>query len=87
MVVEVQEVVEAKMRQMNCPICKEKLYSEIAKGCKLCGMPLEPQNSSQKVQNFGSRKSESREDFLGDESREFCSKVCRRKYKRINNQI
>ncbi len=25
---------------MNCPLCKEEVYSEIGKGCKMCGMPL-----------------------------------------------
>jgi len=26
--------------KMNCLICKKELYSEIGKGCKMCGMPL-----------------------------------------------
>lgn len=24
-----------------CPLCKEKLYSGLGKGCKMCGMPIE----------------------------------------------
>ena len=49
-----------KMKQeMNCPICYEKVYSEISKGCKLCGMALE------------------------DEGKDFCSKICRGKYEKI----
>lgn len=51
------------MKEMNCPLCHEKVYSELKKGCKLCGMPLE------------------------DESKEFCSKICRTKYKKINKNI
>ena len=27
--------------QLKCPICDEVVYSEIGKGCKMCGMPLE----------------------------------------------
>ena len=27
--------------QLKCPICNEVVYSEIGKGCKMCGMPLE----------------------------------------------
>ena len=26
---------------LNCPICKKEVYSEIGKGCKVCGMLLE----------------------------------------------
>ena len=29
---------------LNCPICKKEVYSEIGKGCKMCGMILEEQN-------------------------------------------
>jgi len=40
--VEGAAVVEDKMENiLNCSICKKKLYSEIGKGCKMCGMPLE----------------------------------------------
>ena len=52
-----------KMQQMNCPLCHEKVYSELGKGCKMCGMPLE------------------------DKGRDFCSKICRNKYKNINKLI
>jgi len=45
---------------LNCPLCHEKIYSEIGKGCKMCGMPLE------------------------DKGREFCSKICREGYRKIN---
>jgi len=45
---------------LNCPLCHENIYSEIGKGCKMCGMSLE------------------------DESKEFCSKICRSKYRKIN---
>ena len=45
---------------LNCPLCYEKIYSEIGKGYKIYGMPLE------------------------DKSREFCSKICRSKYRKIN---
>jgi len=27
-------------RVLNCPICKKEVYSEIGKGCKMCGMSL-----------------------------------------------
>ena len=26
---------------LNCPVCHEELYSELKKGCKMCGMPLD----------------------------------------------
>ncbi|MBS3140707.1 DUF2116 family Zn-ribbon domain-containing protein [Candidatus Woesearchaeota archaeon] len=29
------------MKDKNCPLCKKNLYSELDKGCLLCGMPLE----------------------------------------------
>lgn len=45
---------------LSCPLCHEKVYSELGKGCRMCGMPLE------------------------DESKEFCSKICRLKYEKIN---
>ena len=25
----------------DCPICEQELVSDIGKGCKMCGMPLE----------------------------------------------
>ena len=28
-------------KQMNCPLCHKEVYSELGKGCKMCGMPLE----------------------------------------------
>ena len=34
-------VVEVKMiNVLNCPICKKKVFSEIGRGCKMCGMIL-----------------------------------------------
>ena len=47
------------MENINCPICREEIYSDIGKACKMCGMVLE------------------------DESKDFCSKTCRVKYKKI----
>jgi len=32
------------MEQMNCPLCKKEVFSELSKGCKLCGMPLESED-------------------------------------------
>ena len=29
------------MKILNCPLCKEQVFSELEKGCKMCGMPLE----------------------------------------------
>ena len=29
---------------MKCPLCKEELYSELGKGCKMCGMILKNPN-------------------------------------------
>lgn len=26
---------------LNCPICEKEIYSEIGRGCKMCGMPLQ----------------------------------------------
>jgi len=45
---------------LTCPLCHERVYSEIGKGCKMCGMALK------------------------DKSREFCSRICRSKYGKIN---
>ena len=39
---EVVAVVDNKMKQkMNCPLCKEELFSGIGFGCLMCGMPIE----------------------------------------------
>jgi len=38
----VEEGVEGKMKnQINCPLCKEELYSGLGKGCEMCGMPVD----------------------------------------------
>ena len=31
------------MENMNCPLCKEEIFSEIGNGCIMCGMPIESQ--------------------------------------------
>ncbi len=28
-------------QELKCPLCKEKVFSELGEGCKMCGMPLE----------------------------------------------
>ena len=28
-------------KQLDCPLCHEKVYSEAGEGCKMCGMPVE----------------------------------------------
>jgi hypothetical protein len=28
-------------QELTCPLCNEKIYSGIGKGCKMCGMPVE----------------------------------------------
>lgn len=28
------------MKQKSCPLCHEKIYSGLGKGCKMCGMLL-----------------------------------------------
>lgn len=30
-----------KMNDMPCPLCHKNVYSELGKGCKMCGMVLE----------------------------------------------
>ena len=37
----------------DCPICDEELFSDVGKGCKMCGIPLED-----KTREFCSRKCE-----------------------------
>jgi len=37
--------------KMKCPLCFEVIYSDVGKGCKMCGMPLED-----KSREFCSRK-------------------------------
>lgn len=32
------------MKNKNCPICHEEVYSELGKGCKMCGMLLEDES-------------------------------------------
>jgi len=49
--------------ELKCPICHEKVYAGVGKGCKLCGMSLE------------------------DQSREFCSRICRIGYGKIRGEI
>jgi predicted nucleic acid-binding Zn ribbon protein len=39
------------MKEKKCPLCHEEVFSEIGKGCKMCGMPLED-----KSREFCSRK-------------------------------
>ncbi|MFH1307983.1 MAG: hypothetical protein ABIH72_03965 [archaeon] len=51
------------MKNLSCPICKIEIYSELGKGCKMCGMALK------------------------DESKEFCSRACKKKYKKINFKL
>lgn len=29
------------MKTLNCSLCHKIIYSELSKGCKMCGMPLE----------------------------------------------
>lgn len=29
------------MTDLECPLCEEKVYSDIGMGCKMCGMPLQ----------------------------------------------
>jgi len=36
---------KTKMNILNCPICKKEVYSEIGKGCKMCGMLLEDEDN------------------------------------------
>jgi len=48
------------MKNKNCPVCHNKIYSGLGRGCRLCGMPLE------------------------DESKEFCSKECKKRYNQIH---
>lgn len=31
-------------KTLNCPLCHEKVYSEIGKSCKMCGMTLEDES-------------------------------------------
>ena len=31
-------------KELNCPLCHEKVYTGLGRGCKLCGMPLEEKN-------------------------------------------
>lgn len=47
-------------QELECPLCHEKVYSELGKGCKMCGMSLV------------------------DKSKDFCSKLCRNLYNKIN---
>ena len=32
-------------KNMKCPLCKEEIYSEMGKGCKMCGMILSNKNA------------------------------------------
>ncbi len=41
------------MKNLNCPLCEEEVYSGIGEGCKMCGMALED-----KTEEFCSMKCE-----------------------------
>ena len=41
MVVEAAGMGDKMKQTLDCPICEKRLYSELGKGCKMCGMPLE----------------------------------------------
>jgi len=30
--------VEDEMQELRCPLCEKDLYSDLGKGCKMCGM-------------------------------------------------
>jgi len=32
------------MNNMSCPLCNKSVYSDLGKGCKMCGMVLEDDN-------------------------------------------
>ena len=32
------------MKQLNCPLCDEDVFSDVGVGCKMCGMPLNEQD-------------------------------------------
>lgn len=48
-------------KDLICPLCNIKVYSEIGKGCKMCGMVIH-------------------------NNEEFCSKMCKVNYKKINKE-
>lgn len=31
---------EVKMKNLQCPLCEEAIYSELGKGCRMCGMSI-----------------------------------------------
>ena len=41
------------MKNKKCPLCYEIVYSDVGKGCKMCGMPLKD-----KDKDFCSKKCE-----------------------------
>ena len=34
------DVVDRMKDNMNCPICKKEVFSNIGNGCMMCGMPI-----------------------------------------------
>jgi len=38
---EVVGVVDKMREELDCPLCNEKVFSGLGKGCKMCGMALE----------------------------------------------
>ena len=40
-VVEVVGAEDKIIQILECPLCKEEIYSGLGEGCKMCGMPVE----------------------------------------------
>jgi hypothetical protein len=38
--VEVVDAEEIESKDITCPVCYEKIFSEIGKNCRMCGMVL-----------------------------------------------
>jgi len=34
-------LIGGKMKNIECPLCNEKIYAGLGEGCKMCGMALE----------------------------------------------
>lgn len=46
--------------ELECPLCNEKIYSELGKGCKMCGMSISED------ENFCSETCETRYKEIND---------------------
>ena len=54
---------------MSCPVCKKEVFSGLGEGCRMCGMAID---------------GGVRAGVPFEEGKDFCCKICMRKFNSIN---